>query len=63
MGMLGKLFGDGQLRDEGGEDGDGKQHRPRFNIDLDSGVVRMPNLGAEPAAQDDHDPEGPSAQS
>lgn len=44
--MLGKLFDDGQLRDEGGEDGEGKVFRPRFDIDLDSGMVRLPNLGA-----------------
>jgi hypothetical protein len=46
MGMLGKLFDDGSLRDEGGEDGEGKVYRPRFDIDLDSGMVRLPNLGA-----------------
>lgn len=50
MGMLGKLFDDGQLRDEGGEEGEGKVHHPRFNIDLDSGVVRLPGLAPKPAA-------------
>jgi hypothetical protein len=49
MGMFGKLFDDGQLRDEGGEDGEGKVHHPRFNIDLDSGVVRLPALAPKPA--------------
>jgi hypothetical protein len=50
MGMLGKLFDDGKsLRDESDEDGEGKVYRPRFDIDLDSGVVRMPNRVAQPA--------------
>jgi hypothetical protein len=44
MGMLGELFPGPKLRDESGEDGDGKEHPPRFEIDLDSGVVRMPTL-------------------
>ena len=48
--MLGKLFDDGQQRDESGEDGDGKIHHPRFNIDLDSGVVRLPRLAPKPDA-------------
>lgn len=57
MGLLGKLFDNGGLRDESGEDGDGKVVRPRFDIDLDSGVVRMPTLpGKRPAADQDADP-------
>jgi hypothetical protein len=57
MGMLGKLFDDGKsLRDESDQDGEGKLYRPRFDIDLDSGVVRMPNRAAQPApAPDDTD--------
>lgn len=46
MGVLGELFPGRKLRDESGEDGDGQEHPPRFEIDLDSGVVRMPTLGA-----------------
>jgi len=42
MAMLGELFPGKKLSDEGGEDSDGKLHRPRFDIDLDSGVVRCP---------------------
>lgn len=53
MGLLGKLFENGNLRDEGGEDGDGKVHRPRFDIDLDSGVVRMPTLPGKGTAADE----------
>jgi hypothetical protein len=58
MGLLGKLFDNGGLRDEGGEDGDGKVVRPRFDIDLDSGVVRMPTLpGKQRTADQDTDSE------
>lgn len=52
--MLGKLFNDQNLRDETGEEGEGKVHCPRFDIDLDSGVVRMPTLPTKSA--DDSDP-------
>ncbi|HEY2203473.1 MAG TPA: hypothetical protein VGH99_03200 [Pseudonocardia sp.] len=50
MGMFGKLFDGARPTDEGGEDSDGKVHRPRFDIDLDGGVVRMPTLGSPNAA-------------
>jgi len=51
MAMLGELFPGKKLSDEGGEDSDGKLHRPRFDIDLDGGVVRLPGLAAKkPAA-------------
>jgi hypothetical protein len=59
MGMLGKLFDDGRgrLRDESGEDGEGQQHRPRFDIDLDAGVVRLPTLHpTEPTDTNDETP-------
>ncbi|HEV7791500.1 MAG TPA: hypothetical protein VGP05_21015 [Pseudonocardia sp.] len=52
MGMLGELFPGKKLGDEGGEDSDGKLHRPRFDIDLDSGVVRMPTLAARKPAEE-----------
>ena len=54
MGMLGKLFDDGKsLRDESDQDGEGKLYRPRFDIDLDSGVVRMPTRVAQPDPKSD----------
>jgi hypothetical protein len=53
MGMLGELFPGQKLRDEGGEDGDGEQVREPFEIDLDSGVVRLRGLGAPPAPRPD----------
>ncbi|WP_169747908.1 hypothetical protein [Pseudonocardia acaciae] len=57
MGMLGEMFPGQKLRDESGEDGEGEQYRPpRFDIDLDSGVVRMPTLGA-PADTKESSPE------
>jgi hypothetical protein len=52
MGMLGELFPGKKLGDEGGEDSDGKLHRPRFDIDLDSGVVRMPTLAPRKPAEE-----------
>lgn len=62
MGMLGEMFPGKKLSDEGGEDSDGKLHRPRFDIDLDSGVVRLPGLAvkkpaasAEPTDEADED--------
>jgi hypothetical protein len=63
MGVLGEMFPGKKLSDEGGEDSDGKLHRPRFDIDLDSGVVRLPGPAArkpaapvEPAAADEDAP-------
>ncbi|HZZ47318.1 MAG TPA: hypothetical protein VFE65_10585 [Pseudonocardia sp.] len=53
MGLLGKLFENGNLRDESGEDGEGKLYRPRFDIDLDGGVVRMPTLPGKGSAADE----------
>ncbi|WP_156935430.1 hypothetical protein [Pseudonocardia spinosispora] len=58
--MLGKLFNDQNLRDESGEEGEGKLYRPRFDIDLDSGVVRMPTLPSK-AADDTTDETDDSA--
>ena len=42
--MLGEMFPGRKSRHDGGEAGDGRQHPPRFDIDLDSGVVRLPNF-------------------
>jgi len=58
--MLGELFPGAKALDEGGEDSDGKLHRPRFDIDLDSGVVRLPRLAARPPAAEPVD-EQPAA--
>jgi hypothetical protein len=46
MGMLGEMFPGKKLSHDGDEDSDGQRYRPRFDIDLDSGVVRMPGLAA-----------------
>lgn len=56
MGMLGEMFPGRKLRDESGEDGDSKEHPPQFEIDLDSGVVRMPTLGSPKPSSDAPDP-------
>jgi hypothetical protein len=57
MGMLGELFPGKKLTDEGGEDSDGKLHRPRFDIDLDSGVVRLPNRAPRQPAVEQPEPD------
>lgn len=41
MGVMGELFPGQKLADEGSEDSDGQAHRPRVEIDLDAGVVRL----------------------
>ncbi len=45
MGMLGELFPGRKLRDESGEDGDGQPVGEQWDIDLDSGVVRLRGPG------------------
>jgi hypothetical protein len=47
---MGELFGR-KLNDEGNEDENGQSHRPRFDLDLDSGTVRLP--GVRPAEPED----------
>ncbi|WP_433758975.1 hypothetical protein [Nocardia sp. CA-135398] len=41
MGVMGELFPGQKLADEGSEDSDGQSHRPRVEIDLEAGVVRL----------------------
>lgn len=63
MGMLGEMFPGKKLTDEGGEDSDGELYRPRFDIDLDSRVVRLPRLAAQPGlplSADEGDAEDPA---
>ncbi|WP_162958487.1 hypothetical protein [Nocardia yunnanensis] len=55
MGVIGELFPGKKLEDEGGESGDGQQHRPRLAIDLDAGKI---TLSPAPPA----DPQSPAAQ-
>jgi hypothetical protein len=50
MGMLGDLFPGRKLLDEGGEDADGEPIRQPWQIDLDSGVVRLRGV-TKPAAR------------
>ncbi len=50
--MLGEFFPGRKLRDESGEDGDGQPVREPWDIDLDSGVVRLHGLDTpEPGKQ------------
>ncbi|MFE7740967.1 hypothetical protein [Nocardia sp. NPDC057455] len=51
MGVIGELFPGKKLADEGSEDSDGQTHTPRFDIDLDTGVVRVPRAHP-PTAED-----------
>ncbi|MET9028837.1 hypothetical protein ABZW96_24925 [Nocardia sp. NPDC004168] len=52
MGVIGELFPGKKLNHEGSEDSDGQTHTPRFDIDLDTGVVRVPRADRTPA--EDH---------
>ncbi|WP_159843750.1 hypothetical protein [Nocardia sp. CY41] len=52
MGVIGELFPGKKLTHEGSEDSDGQTHTPRFDIDLDTGVVRVPRV--ERPTADDH---------
>lgn len=73
--MLGELFPGRKLQDEGGEDGEGQTHRDPWDIDLDSGVVRLrpmrpavskaaPKPEPKPEAVPASDPEsGPNSES
>ncbi|WP_169813207.1 hypothetical protein [Nocardia jejuensis] len=50
MGVIGELFPGQKLQDESGEDSDGQSHRPRVELDLDSGVIRVrPQAPKQPA--------------
>jgi hypothetical protein len=49
MGVMGELFPGKKLTDEGSEDSAGQSHRPRFDIDLDTGVARVPRADPPPA--------------
>lgn len=54
MGVIGEMFPGKKLTDESGEDSDGQSHRPRLDLDLDldSGVVRLPRPCAPRPAGD-----------
>jgi hypothetical protein len=41
VGVIGDMFPGQKLTDEGSEDSDGQNHRPRLDLDLDGGVVRV----------------------
>lgn len=53
MGVIGELFPGQKLSDTGGEDSDGQKHVPRFELDLDSGVVRLPQARPEEAESEE----------
>lgn len=59
MGMLGELFPGRKLRDEAGEDGDGQPVREPWDIDLDSGVVRLRSLDTPPEPEKRSNPGEP----
>ncbi|MGV9409792.1 hypothetical protein ACWDOP_07755 [Nocardia sp. NPDC003693] len=55
MGIMGELFPGQKLNDESGQDGDGQTHKPRVELDLDAGVIRLapaprPEQAEPPAA-------------
>ncbi len=45
---MGELFPGKKLTDENTEDGGGQTHRPRVDLDLDAGVIRV-SPGTRPA--------------
>ncbi len=51
MGVFGELFGK-KITDESGEDSDGQTHRPRLDLDLDGGVIRISRPAAPKPAED-----------
>ncbi|MBF6086821.1 hypothetical protein IU438_06990 [Nocardia cyriacigeorgica] len=54
MGVIGELFPGKKLTDEGSADSNGEPYRPRLDIDLSAGVVRVTGTAkpdAEPAAE------------
>ncbi|WP_336082855.1 hypothetical protein [Nocardia sp. SSK8] len=51
MGIMGELFPGQKLQNEGSGDSDGQGHRPRVDLDLDAGVIRV--SGAARPTEDD----------
>lgn len=47
---MGELFSGQKLADEGSEDSSGQGHRPRLDVDLEAGVVRLSGPPARPVA-------------
>ncbi len=41
VGIMGELFPGKKLTDEGSEDSNGQDHRPRLEVSLDDGVIRI----------------------
>ncbi|MGQ4615464.1 hypothetical protein [Nocardia sp. R7R-8] len=60
MGVIGELFPGKKLTHAGSEDSDGQTHTPRFDIDLDTGVVRVPRT--DRTTTEDPDDGKPAAQ-
>ena len=54
MGVMGELFPGQKLNDDGGSDSEGQPHRPRLDLDLDAGVVRLSGP-VTPPSKDDQD--------
>lgn len=48
MGVFGEMFPGKKLTDESGEDQDGQSHRPRVELDLDAGVIRLSRVVKDP---------------
>lgn len=57
MGVIGELFPGKKLTHEGSEDSDGQTHTPRFDIDLDTGVARLPRTDRTSAEDHTDGPE------
>ena len=55
MGVFGEMFPGKKLENDGSEDGGGQTHRPRVELDLDAGVIRV--SPAKPAAPPQDEPD------
>ncbi|MFD1811195.1 hypothetical protein [Rhodococcus gannanensis] len=41
MGVIGEMFPGKKLENDDSQDGGGQMHRPRVELDLDAGVIRV----------------------
>ncbi|MFC9788543.1 hypothetical protein [Rhodococcus sp. NPDC127528] len=56
MGVIGEMFPGKKLENDDSQDGSGQAYRPRVELDLDAGVIRVSR--ATPAATAQEEPGG-----
>jgi hypothetical protein len=52
MGVIGEMFPGKKLENDDSQDGGGQMHRPRVELDLDAGVIRVTPATHTAARQD-----------